>query len=148
MGYIQVLRRQRYFSFIHKELLGKIVLILHLSKDTVRAQEVLDNSADVEGWLACRESIVGYDLVEAFRANDAEALKTLIKDQIFSFLQIEVARVARKLEVLVIGASAAADVMQVGDTEAADPKAATSHLSTEAASDRQPQVQNLGALLM
>merc|ERR1712224_753115 len=93
-GYIGVLRRQKHWPFIYKELLAKVVLLLHANQDTVRAQGVLDAGGDFEGWMASRECSVGYDLVEAFRTNDGEKAEALVKDQIFSFLQVEVARAA------------------------------------------------------
>ncbi|CAE7368573.1 IDE, partial [Symbiodinium pilosum] len=96
-GHIGVLNRQKSLPFAHKELLSKIVLLAQL-EDTVRAEEVL-NVAPVEGWFTSRECQVGCELVEALKSHDAEALAGLQKEQIFTFLQVEVARAVRQLKV-------------------------------------------------
>merc|ERR1712110_1284056 len=45
--HIEVLRDQGHFSFVHKEILAKVVLILHLNQDIVRAQDILDSNVGV-----------------------------------------------------------------------------------------------------
>ncbi|CAE8615077.1 unnamed protein product [Polarella glacialis] len=98
-GHVEVLVRQKHLPFAHKELLSKVVLMLHL-QDTVRANEALNTSGDVAGWFPSKECQVGSELVAAFQAHDPEAVASLIKDQIFSFLQVEVARIAKQLRVI------------------------------------------------
>jgi hypothetical protein len=132
-GHLEVLKDEGQFSFAHKEILAKVVLVLHLNQDTVRAQDMLDSGTNVDGWLQCREHTVGSNLIEAFRANDAEAVENLVKDQMFSFLQVEVARVARRLRVPVAKAQAPSS-------------SATHEPSSEAPEQSNPQ--SLGALLM
>eukprot|EP00439_Symbiodinium_sp_Y106_P073270 s1796_g13.t1 len=106
-----------------QELLSKIVLLGQL-EDTVRADEIL-NASQVDGWFTSRECQVGCDLVEALKNHDAEALAGLqtlgtrygllqqraagasitifsVKEQTFTFLQVEVARVVRQLKVAAI----------------------------------------------
>jgi len=99
-GHIGVLSRQKSLPFAHKELLSKIVLLGQL-EDTVRADEIL-NASQVDGWFTSRECQVGCDLVEALKNHDAEALAGLQKEQTFTFLQVEVARVVRQLKVAAI----------------------------------------------
>lgn len=97
-GHIAVLVRQKHFPFVHKELLAKVVLLLHL-QDTVRADEALRPAGEAEGWFSSKEGQVGFDLVAAFQANDAEAVERLVKDQVLTFLQVEIARLGRQLRV-------------------------------------------------
>lgn len=102
-GHISVLQRQKSLPFVHKELLSKIVLLVKM-EDCVRAEEIL-TSTNVDGWIMSREYQVGTELVEATKNYDAEALIGLQKDQIFTFLQVEVARIAKLLKVAVTKAS-------------------------------------------
>eukprot|EP00913_Durusdinium_trenchii_P004517 g4194.t1 len=95
-GHIAVLQRQKSQPFVHKELLSKIVLLMKL-EDSVRAEELI-SSSNIEGWFLSREYQVGTDLVEAMKSNDAEALAGLQKEQIFTFLQVEVARIVKQLK--------------------------------------------------
>jgi len=94
----KLLVRQRQLPFAHKELLAKVVLLLHLT-DTVRAEEALSPQVQVEGWFKSNECEAGHKLVDGFREYDAELVETVVKDQVFSSLQIEVARMARQLRV-------------------------------------------------
>jgi len=132
-GHIEILKNQGHFSFVHKEILAKVVLVLHGNQDTVRAQEVIDSSNAIDGWLMSREAKVGCDLVDTFRNCDAEACEKLVKDQIFSFLQLEVARTARQLRVPVVTIVAPV----VGGNE-----------NDETQETATADAQNLGALLM
>lgn len=97
-GFIGLLRKQRHFPFVYKELLSKVVILLHL-KDNVRAEEAMSPSQDVEGWYPSNECQMGHELVTAFQEYDAEQVEKLSKEQVFSFLQVEVARLARQLRV-------------------------------------------------
>lgn len=99
-GHIAVLQRQKSQPFVHKELLSKIVLLMKL-EDSVRAEELI-SSSNIEGWFLSREYQVGTDLVEAMKSNDAEALAGLQKEQIFTFLQVEVARIVKQLKVVTV----------------------------------------------
>lgn len=126
--HIEVLRKQKkLLPMIHKELLSKVVLLIHL-QDTVRAQEVLQSGANLEGWLSCRESKLGESLVEAFQANDAAGAEEVLQDQLFGMLQIEVARLAKTLRVPQIQVSVPPEDGGGGDGQA--------------------EPQNLAALLM
>lgn len=71
-GHIEVLTKQKHYTFIFKELLGKAVLLLQM-KDTVGAEQALQPSGDILGWFTSKECQVGMDLVAAFQAHDAEA---------------------------------------------------------------------------
>jgi len=126
--HIEVLRRQKkLFPMIHKELLAKVVLLIHL-QDTVRAQEVIQSGADVQGWLSCRDSKLGASLVEAFQANDAAGAEEVLQDQLFGMLQVDVARLARSLRVPQIEVPVPPEDGGAGDGQA--------------------QTENLAALLM
>lgn len=103
-GHVQVLLRQKQPSFAHKELLSKVVLLLNL-EDTVRAEQVLNATGDVEGWFMSKECQVASDLLSAFQNNDAEALASLVKSQTLTFLQIEVARIAQQLRIVSLAPS-------------------------------------------
>lgn len=98
-GHIEALMRQRHFPFVHKEMLSKIVILLHL-QDTVRADEAVNPPSTVpEGWYLSKECKVGSELVAAFQENDVEGVEKLVKDQTFTFIQVEVARMVRKLRI-------------------------------------------------
>lgn len=114
--YIEVLSRQRHFPFVHKEVLGKVLLLLKLG-DTVRADEVVGHAGAVEGFFASKECEVGSELIEAFRSGDAEAVERLLKDQTISFLHIEIARMARSLRAPAAPAVAAAQGVADGDAQ-------------------------------
>jgi len=105
-GHIKVLCKQGYFPFAHKEMLSKVVLALHQG-DTVRAELAL-NDGDVKDWFTSNESASGFALVEAFQAYDGEAAERILKEQIFTFLQVEIARLARKLRVPTVNVPAPA----------------------------------------
>jgi len=96
-GHISVLQRQKSLPFVYKELLSKMVLLVKM-EDNVRAEELL-TSTNIDGWIMSREYQVGTELFEAIKNYDAEALIGLQKDQIFTFLQVEVARIAKQLKV-------------------------------------------------
>jgi len=106
-GHIEVLLRQKHHAFAHKELLAKAVLMLH-AEDNVRAEEALNPSFSVEGWFMSKESQVGSDLLGAFKENDAEALQRVQKEQVLTFLQVEIARIAKQLRVPTFAAPAPA----------------------------------------
>eukprot|EP00435_Cladocopium_sp_Y103_P040990 s2430_g11.t1 len=89
-----------WHSMLMQELLSKIVLLVKM-EDCVRAEEIL-TSTNVDGWIMSREYQVGTELVEATKNYDAEALIGLQKDQIFTFLQVEVARIAKLLKVATV----------------------------------------------
>jgi len=94
-GHAAVLARLQQWPFVHKELLSKVVLHLH-AQDVVRAEQALTPSMDVTGWFSSQESMLAYDLVDAFKQNDPERLSGLLKSQILTFLPVEVARVAQR----------------------------------------------------
>lgn len=95
---VELLVKRKDFALAYKEILAKAVILLEL-KDTVGANEVLNNGHILEGWHTSKEADVGFQLVEAFQNNDSEAVRQVLKEQVFSFLQIEVARLAKKLHV-------------------------------------------------
>jgi len=95
-GHIAVLKRLGHLHFVYKEVLAKIVIFLH-AQDTVRAEDTLNEPADVQGWYSSNESQAGAELVAAFQAMDAEEVQRVLKDSSFGFLQVEVARLAKQL---------------------------------------------------
>eukprot|EP00927_Polykrikos_kofoidii_P008246 TRINITY_DN13419_c0_g1_i1.p1 TRINITY_DN13419_c0_g1~~TRINITY_DN13419_c0_g1_i1.p1 ORF type:complete len:308 (-),score=59.85 TRINITY_DN13419_c0_g1_i1:78-1001(-) len=104
--HVALLQRQGHASFVYKELLAKVVLLLEIG-DSVRAEEALAPGVAVQGWFTSKECILGNDLVAAYRSNDAEAAAAALKDQTFTFLQIEVARIARQLRVIPVTVASA-----------------------------------------
>lgn len=116
-GHMKVLLRQKNVVNAHKEVLAKVVLLLKL-EDTVRAQQAMSAAGDVPGWFTSKECQVGSDLIEGFRACDPEAVATAIKDQTFTFLQVEVARIAKQLKVVAVAAPGAGQSGGVADQEA------------------------------
>lgn len=100
-GHIVVLLRQKNPVNAHKEALAKVVLLLKL-EDTVRAEQTMSAAGDMPGWFTSKECQVGSDLIEAFRACDPQAVAATIKDQTFTFLQVEVARIAKQLKVVAV----------------------------------------------
>lgn len=101
-GHIEVLISQKYSTFAHKEMLSKVVLLLWM-QDTVRAEQALNctrsdgASVDVDGWFTSKESEVGFALVAAAKDHDPETMANVLADQTFTFIQIEVARLAVEL---------------------------------------------------
>lgn len=113
--HIKVLSHQKHWPFVHKEMLAKVVLALQLG-DTVRADAALGmGTADVEGWYMSKECQYGTDLVQAFQESDPEAAERIVKEQVFTFLQVEVARIARTLRVKTIAAPVSAPAGGVSD---------------------------------
>lgn len=104
-GHIELLVRQKHSSFAHKEILSKVVLHLH-ARDTVRAEEALTPNVEVEGWFTSRECQAGSDLVAAFQAYESVEAERVLKEQVFTFLQVEIARMAKKLRVDAVSAPA------------------------------------------
>jgi len=102
-GHIAVLTRQKHLQFVYKELLSKVIIFLYI-QDTVRAEDALNSPGDIQGWYSSKESVAGAELVAAFQAYDAEAAERVLQDQIFTFLQVEVARLAKQLRVPVLAA--------------------------------------------
>lgn len=95
-AHVELLLKQAQPTFAYKELLSKMVLCLD-AQDTVRAEQALSPTCDVPGWYTSRECQVGSELVSAFQANDAAELERVLKEQVFTFLQVEIARLAKKL---------------------------------------------------
>lgn len=117
-GHVVLLVKQRQASFVHKEVLSKVAIMLHLG-DTVRAEEALNRGSDFEGWWSSKECQVGSDIVAAFQARDPAEVERLAKEQVWSFLQVEVARLAKQLR---LAAPAAGDAPPTGEpATAVDP---------------------------
>uniref|UniRef100_A0A7S4UFZ8 Gamma-soluble NSF attachment protein n=1 Tax=Alexandrium monilatum TaxID=311494 RepID=A0A7S4UFZ8_9DINO len=121
-GHIKVLKRQGHDHFVYKEALAKVVLFLHM-QDTVRAEDALNEPAEVRGWFTSKEAQSGAELVAAFQNNDAEEVQRVMKDQTFTFLQVEIARLAKQLRLPSLGGSTAA-VRAAGAAPAAAPAGA------------------------
>lgn len=115
-GHVAVLVRQKHLPFVYKELLAKVVLHLH-TRDTVRAEEALNPATDVQGWYASAECQAGSELVAAFQQNDPEEAARVLKQQIFTFLQIEVARLAKQLRIAAPAAAPRAAATGTGEEE-------------------------------
>lgn len=116
------------------------------------------------------EANAGFELVAAFQAYDAEAAERILKEQVFTFLQVEVARIARKLRVPTIAStpaavpappmaapSSASSQPAAGYTVYPAPVAAPDAAASEQPSPEpavaqqpppEPTAQNLGELLM
>lgn len=140
-GHVEVLVRQKHFPFVHKELISKTVLLLRMD-DLVRAEDSLNTGASVEGWYTSKESEVGFLLVGAFQANDAESVERLVKEQVFTNLQVEIARIARLLRVRTLPTAPV-----VGAT-ASETAAAEGGVGAGAPGSSQPSPEALGELLM
>jgi len=165
-GHIEVLMSQKYFPFVHKEMLSKVVLLLWM-QDTVRAEQALNGarsdgtSVDVDGWFSSKESEVGFALVAAAKEHDPETIANVLADQTFTFLQVEVARLARELQsemrkrlASAPAAAPPAAAPKVAAVEAAAPapagsgeEAAPAAETEEAPAAAEPE-QNLAELLM
>jgi len=117
-GHVAVLARQKQTSFVHKEVLSKVAIMLHLG-DNVRAEEALNRGSEFEGWWSSKECQVGSDMVAAFQARDPAEVERLAREQVWSFLQVEVARLARQLR---LAAPAAGEPPPAGEAApAVDP---------------------------
>jgi len=122
--YMSVLKQQQQLPNVYKYLLSKVVLFLKLN-DTVRADKELNPEEEVQGWYASKECEVASELVAAFQNYDAEVCDRLVKDQTFSFCQVEIARIARQLRIAnpqtTQVASITADTGSTGGQVAAEP---------------------------
>lgn len=119
-GHIKVLLRQGYHPFAHKEMLGKCVICLWLG-DTVRAEESVNSSSDVKDWFTSKEAGAAFELVAAFQAYDSEAAAKVLKEQVFTFLQVEVARIAKKLHIPTVASASTAAPLPVLTAPKAQP---------------------------
>jgi len=117
-GNIEVLTRQKQMPFVMKELLSKVVIILQM-QDTVRAEEIL-NTCGAEGWFMSAECQAGSELVAAFQTMDAPGVSAAINQQVFNFLPIEIARLAKKLQIANCPPPRAAAAGDVGNGAVAD----------------------------
>mmetsp|Transcript_14407 Transcript_14407/g.24635 ORF Transcript_14407/g.24635 Transcript_14407/m.24635 type:complete len:285 (-) Transcript_14407:37-891(-) len=84
---------------IHKCRLSIIILHLH-NDDVVGAQNYYSEASSTcaYGFPGSEESEAAGDLLAAYSADDDEALKAVTGKQLFTFLDNEVAKLARKLE--------------------------------------------------
>lgn len=148
-GHVELLVKQRDHSFAHKELLGKAVLHLHCG-DTVRAEQALSPGIDVKDWYMSKECLCGSQLVAAFQAMDAEEAERVLKEQTINFLQVEIARLAKKLKVHGVGAPAAPPVGVVASAEPPPPPAAAGSAANAARNVeevKKPSVAELADML-
>eukprot|EP00928_Gymnodinium_smaydae_P088796 TRINITY_DN72844_c0_g1_i1.p1 TRINITY_DN72844_c0_g1~~TRINITY_DN72844_c0_g1_i1.p1 ORF type:complete len:319 (+),score=86.32 TRINITY_DN72844_c0_g1_i1:83-1039(+) len=134
--HITLLLRQGHAPFVHKELLGKVVLLLCVG-DTVRADDALAPEKNVDGWFQSKECEAGHGIVAAFREFDAEGAAKVLKEPPFASLHIEIARLARQLRVPGAPASAAGGAGGGGEGDAGG-----------GAVDPAQQEQDLAELLM
>lgn len=163
-GYIIVLVAQGYQPFACKEILSKVVLCLWMG-DTVRAELALNSNDNVNDWLMSNEAAAGFELVKAFQEYDAEAVVKIVKQQVFTFLQVEVARLAQKLRIQTQPAAPAAPAPAMASPKMAAPSNAAAESSAGYAADLapvaapdpapgsadpapEPAASNLGELLM
>eukprot|EP00929_Paragymnodinium_shiwhaense_P013165 TRINITY_DN121026_c0_g1_i1.p1 TRINITY_DN121026_c0_g1~~TRINITY_DN121026_c0_g1_i1.p1 ORF type:complete len:338 (-),score=127.95 TRINITY_DN121026_c0_g1_i1:118-1131(-) len=155
-GHIAFLMKQTHLPFVYKEVLSKVIVLLH-TKDTVRADEALRPSQEVDGWYMSKESQCAHDLVAAFQANDPAGVTELTKDQIFTFLQVEVARLAKKLQIFGAVAPAPAAAARPaaaeaatggGYTAAAAPAPPMAEAAPAAAPKADANADDLAAMLM
>jgi len=162
-GHIKVLVKQGYHPFAHKEILSKCVICLWLG-DTVRAEQAINGDiADVKDWFPSNEANAGFELVASFQEYDSEKADSLLKGQIFTFLQVEVARLARKLHIPTVSAPVAP--LPVLTAPKAQPKAeaagytaapaptlpagsAQDAIEAAPVAEAEPAPSNLGELLM
>jgi len=100
-GHIELLTRQSQPTFVHKEILGKVVLRLSIEDVAGAAQELVP-SGQVDGWFSSKENNCGATLVEAFQEGNQEEATEILKDQVFTFLLVDIARVAKRLKVPVL----------------------------------------------
>lgn len=95
-SHITVLIRLKHTAFVCKEILAKVVLCICLD-DMVRADEAL-NAREAPGWYMSKECEVGMALVAAYKEQDSEAATLALQDQILVSLQVDVARLAKRLK--------------------------------------------------
>jgi len=145
-GHVAVLTRQKHSHFVYKELLAKVVIFLHM-QDTVRAEDALNSPGDLQGWYSSNESVAGAELVAAFQAYDDEGAQRVLKDQVFSFLQVEVARLAKQLRVPTLAAPAVSPVPAVSSANSV-PADATVQEPVEDAPKGGASPDDMGAMLL
>lgn len=146
-GHMEVLIRQGHFPFAHKEALAKCVLCLWMG-DTVTAEQALHGNEKMNDWFMSDEAQAGFELLAAFQNYDAEGAERALQRQVFTFLQVEVARIARKLRVPTVSAPPPAAVQKAAPAETLGLGAALEEHGEEVQETPQVSEQNLGELLM
>jgi tetratricopeptide (TPR) repeat protein len=144
-GHIEVLIKQGHLPFANKEILAKCVVCLWMG-DTVTAEQALHGNDKMKDWFMSDEAQAGFELLAAFQNYDAEAAEQALKRQVFTFLQVEVARIARKLRVPTVSVPPPALVAPA--TLPQTLEGGLDEQSEEVQETPEPSAQNLGELLM
>ncbi len=86
--------------FAHRELLGNVVVNLAAKKDLVGAERVLTNSDNlsVPGFVHSQEFAIADDLINALRENDEALLKKSLAKGPVTYLNVELAKLAKSLK--------------------------------------------------
>lgn len=91
------------YPFVHKELLGNVVVNLAAKKDIVGAERVLSNSDNlsIEGFVHSQEFAIADDLINAVKDNDEDLLKRTLAKPVLSYLNVELVKLAKSIKTVV-----------------------------------------------
>ena len=100
--YVPVLTRLEQWPFVHKELLGQVIVNL-AKNEIVGAERVLSGpNLNIAGFVHSSEFAAADDLITAVREHDGDALKKIISKPAVTYLNTEIVKVARSIKVLEI----------------------------------------------
>ena len=98
--YVEVLCRIEQWPFVHKELLGQVIVNLSRNQ-VVGAERVLSGtSLNIQGFVHSSEFAAADDLIAAVRENDEEAIKRIVAKPCVTYLNTEIVRIARAIKVV------------------------------------------------
>ncbi|KAK3729578.1 hypothetical protein QZH41_017183 [Actinostola sp. cb2023] len=86
------------FAMMYKTTLGLIVVYLHES-DYVAADQCFKNSFSIPGFSGSDEAEAAEKVLECFDEGDADGMKTCTSQPLFTYLDNEIAKLARSLRV-------------------------------------------------
>jgi tetratricopeptide (TPR) repeat protein len=97
--FAEVLKSVGQLPFVYKEVASQVIVAL-AQGDTVKAGAILDKAMELDGIMRSGEYSLAHDLYEAMRSHDAEALESVRKRQVLTFLRPEIVRQAKSLRVV------------------------------------------------
>ena len=98
--YVEVLSRLEQWPFVHKELLGQVIINL-ANNQIVGAERVLSGSnLNIPGFVHSSEFAAADDLITAVRENDGDALKKTVSKPTVTYLNTEVVKIAKSIQVI------------------------------------------------
>jgi tetratricopeptide (TPR) repeat protein len=98
--YVEVLSRIEQWPFVHKEILGQVIVNLARNQ-IVGAERLLSGqNLNIQGFVHSAEFAAGDDLISAFREHDEDGIKRIIAKPCVTYLNTEIVRIARSIKVV------------------------------------------------